>query len=47
MSEAERRERFSFALARTLDIGPQRLQQLLYSQVYIVEAGWGLGWGGA
>ena len=47
VSEAERRERFSFALARTLDIGPQRLQQLLYSQVYIVEAGWGLGWGGA
>ena len=32
VTDAERRERFSFALARTLDIGPQRLQQLLYSQ---------------
>lgn len=32
MSDAERRERFSFALARTLDFGPERLQGLLYSQ---------------
>lgn len=31
-SEAERRERFSFALARTLDMGPERMQQLLYTR---------------
>ena len=31
-TEDERRERFSFALARTLDMGPERLQQLLYSR---------------
>ena len=33
VGDAERRERFSFALARTLDFGPERLQQLMYSQV--------------
>ncbi|KAL4448385.1 hypothetical protein ABPG75_005604 [Micractinium tetrahymenae] len=32
VDEAGRRERFSFALARTLDFGPQRLQELLNSQ---------------
>lgn len=31
-TEDERQERFSFALARTLDMGPERLQQLLYSR---------------
>ena len=39
VGEAERRERFSFALARTLDVGQPRLQQLLYSQV-CGEGGW-------
>lgn len=33
VGEDERRERFSFALARTLDLGPEGLQQLLYTQV--------------
>lgn len=33
VGEDERRERFSFALARTLDLGPERLQELMYSQV--------------
>lgn len=32
VSEAERRERFSFALARTLDFEPHRRQDLLYCQ---------------
>lgn len=32
VSDAERRERFSFALARTLDFGPERLQELMYSK---------------
>lgn len=45
VGEDERRERFSFALARTLDLGPEKLQQLLYTQV---GAGWlGAGWLGA
>ncbi|PSC70354.1 serine threonine kinase isoform A [Micractinium conductrix] len=32
VSEAERRERFSFALARTLDFTPHQMQDLLYCQ---------------
>lgn len=32
VSEDERRERFSFALARKLDLGQEELQQLMYSQ---------------
>ncbi|KAL4433228.1 hypothetical protein ABPG77_003276 [Micractinium sp. CCAP 211/92] len=32
VDDAERRERFSFALARGLDFGPQRLQELLNSR---------------
>ncbi|EFN56382.1 hypothetical protein CHLNCDRAFT_144919 [Chlorella variabilis] len=32
VSDNERRERFSFALSRTLDFGPERLQHLLYTQ---------------
>jgi hypothetical protein len=36
VSEDERRERFSFALARKLDLGQEELQQLMYSQVRAV-----------